>query len=130
MNQVLSWPLLTVSLFYFRFEFAIEFVTHTFQFCCCFLISNGTSHLAQGKKKDATYIASLFEPWISKLDPAGVFIDCVFFMAQAMSKRLVDCLRRSTLASMSRLVLWQVRLMLVNYRRLYHLFGSGSMQRP
>jgi hypothetical protein len=56
------------------------------QFYCSFLISKGTSHLSQGKKKDATYIASLFEPWILKLDPAGVFIDWVFLWRKQCPK--------------------------------------------
>jgi hypothetical protein len=144
MNQALSWPLLTVSFFYFCFEFAIEFVTHPFQFCCRFLISKGTSHLVQGKKKDATYIASLFEPWISKLDPAGVFINCVFLWRKQCPKGWsIACSAVPSnpcpdlCCSFSFLVfldickkLWQVCLMLVNYRCLYRLFGSGPMHSP
>ena len=39
----------------------------------------GTDHLVDGGKKDATFISSLFDPWIQKLDPDSTRIDCVFF---------------------------------------------------
>jgi hypothetical protein len=76
-----------------------------------------------------------------KLGPAGVFVNCVFFMAQAMSKRLAaqyprihvqTCAPHSVSLFFSDICkkLWQVRLMLANYCRLHRLFGSGSMHSP
>lgn len=44
-----------------------------------FLFWTGTEHLVEGGKKDATYVASLFDPWVAKLDPLSTRIDCVFF---------------------------------------------------
>jgi hypothetical protein len=41
--------------------------------------NTGTNHLLDGKKKNATYVASLFDPWIQKLDPQRLCIDCVCF---------------------------------------------------
>jgi hypothetical protein len=105
----------------------------------------GTSHLVEGKKKDATFIASLFEPWILKLDPNKSRIDCVFFDGASnvqLAGRLLavsyprihvmTCAAHSVSLFFSDICkkLWQFRLMLVNYRRLYRLFGSGSMHSP
>ena len=39
----------------------------------------GTDHLVEGGKKNATFIAGLFAPWVVKLDPLSTHIDCVFF---------------------------------------------------
>ena len=39
----------------------------------------GTDHLVEGGKKNPTYVASLFEPWVTKIDPELTRIDCVFF---------------------------------------------------
>jgi hypothetical protein len=44
-----------------------------------FLFFLGTNHLVEGGKKNASYIALLFEPWIQKLDPKGACVDCAFF---------------------------------------------------
>ena len=41
--------------------------------------STGTDHLVEGGKKNAEYIASLFDPWVVKLDPMSTRVDCVFF---------------------------------------------------
>jgi hypothetical protein len=105
----------------------------------------GTDHCSEGKKKDATFIASLFEPWIVKLDPAGVRVDCVFFDGASNVQKagrllaanyprihVQTCAAHSVSLFFSDICkkLWQVRLMLVNYRRLYSMFGSGSMHIP
>jgi hypothetical protein len=50
-----------------------------------YLFATGTNHLVLEEKKNAKYIASLFDPWIQKLDPGRTRVDCVFFMEQAMS---------------------------------------------
>jgi hypothetical protein len=39
----------------------------------------GTKWLVEGGKKDAAYIASLFDPWVQKLDPRNSCLDCGFF---------------------------------------------------
>lgn len=110
----------------------------------CFIFT-GTNHLVAGKKKDATFIASLFDPWIEKLDPEGLRVDCVFFDGASNVQKagrllaakyprihVQTCAAHSVSLFFSDVCkkLWQVRLMLVNYRRLYRLFGSGSMHSP
>jgi hypothetical protein len=104
--------------------------------------SIGTDHLVEGGKKDATFIASLFDPWVLRLDPLSTRIDCVFFdgasniqkagrLLQAKYPRIhvQTCVAHSVSLFFSDICrkLWQVRLLLVNYRRLYRLFGSGAM---
>jgi hypothetical protein len=42
-------------------------------------ITDATSHLETGEKKDASYGAEQFIPWMKKLDPENKFLDCVFF---------------------------------------------------
>ena len=101
--------------------------------------------MVDGGKKDAVFIASLFDPWVVKLDPLSTRIDCVFFDGASnvqKSGRLLEakyprihvqnCAAHSVSLFFSDICnkLWQIRLMLVNYRRLYRLFGSGSMHSP
>jgi hypothetical protein len=50
----------------------------------------GTKWLVEGKKKDAAYLASLFDPWIPNLDPRNSRFDCVFFMEQAAFNKLAS----------------------------------------
>jgi hypothetical protein len=107
--------------------------------------NTGTDHLLDGKKKDATYVASLFDPWIQKLDPQSLCIDCIFFdgasnvqkAGQLLAAKyprihVQTCAAHSVSLFFSDISkkLWQIRLMLVNYRRLFRLFGSGSMHSP
>jgi hypothetical protein len=90
-------------------------------------------------------VASLFEPWVTKIDPELTRIDCVFFDgASNVQKggRLLEakfprihvqaCAAHSVSLFFSDISkkLWQIRLMLNNYRRLYRLFGSGAMHSP
>jgi hypothetical protein len=108
-------------------------------------MSTGTGHLVEGGKKSAPFVASLFEPWVIKLDPLSTRVDCVFFdgasnvqkaglLLQARFPRIHvnHCAAHCVSLFFSDLCnkLWQVRLMLVNYRRLYRMFGSGSMHSP
>ena len=112
---------------------------------CFFLYFAGTDHLVDGGKKSATYIASLFDPWVVRLDPRSTRIDCVFFdgasnvqkagrLLQAKYPRIhvQTCAAHSVSLFFSDICnkLWQIRLLLVNYRRLYRLFGSGAMHAP
>jgi hypothetical protein len=105
----------------------------------------GTSHLVTGGKKTASYVASLFDPWVVKLDPSSTRIDCVFFdgasnvqkagrLLEAKYPRISvqSCAAHSVSLFFSDIntKIWQFRLMLVNYRRVYRLFGSGSMHSP
>jgi hypothetical protein len=120
------------------------FVTLTivlFLFSSC----TGTDHLVDGGKKNATFIASLFDPWVTKLDPQNTRIDCVFFdgasnvqkaghllAAKYPRVQVLTCAAHSVSLFFSDLVnkLWEIKLMLLNYRRLYRLFGSGAMHSP
>jgi hypothetical protein len=112
---------------------------------CCFLNFTGTDHLEEGGKKDCVFVASLFDPWVKKLDPLSTRVDCVFFYGAAnvqKAGRLLEaayprihvqtCAAHAVSLFFSDICngLWQVRLMLLNYRRLYRLFGSGAMHSP
>jgi hypothetical protein len=105
----------------------------------------GTDHLIDGGKKDATFVASLFDPWVTKLDPLSQRVDCVFFDGASnvqKAGRLLEakypqihvqaCAAHSVSLFFSDISkkLWQIKLMLVNYRRVYRLFGSGAMHSP
>jgi hypothetical protein len=100
--------------------------------------------MVEGGKKDALYIASQFDPWIKKLDPSHTRMDCVFFdgasnvqkagrVLEAKFPRLQVVHGAEHVASLffaDIAKFWQVRHLLVHYRRLYRLFGSGSMHSP
>lgn len=105
----------------------------------------GTKHLVAGGKKNCSYIADLFDPWVKKLDPTSTRVDCVFFDGAAnvqKAGRILEaryprihvqtCAAHSVSLFFSDICqkIWQVKLMLVNYRRLYRLFGSGAMHSP
>jgi len=75
---VLFYPLLIVSFNCQHCSFLHLSSHHHFVVVVvCFSI--GTDHLVEGGKKDATFIASLFDPWVLRLDPLSTRIDCVFF---------------------------------------------------
>ena len=110
-----------------------------------FFFAIRTEQLVDGRKKNAPYIASLFDPWIVKLDPSSTRIDCVFFDGASnvqKAGRLLEakypqihvqhCAAHSVSLFFSDISkkLWQIWLMLVNYRHLYRMFGSGSMHAP
>jgi hypothetical protein len=131
---------LIVVCFFFCFH------TNILSFLLFLLVGvTGTDHLVDGGKKDATFISSLFDPWIQKLDPDSTRIDCVFFdgasnvqkAGQLLAAKyprihVQHCAAHSVSLFFSDISkkLWQFRLLLVNYRRLYRLFGSGSMHSP
>jgi hypothetical protein len=135
--------------FYFVYHlFSVELTSFNFFIVVvaprsCF--KPGTKRLAKGKKKDAVFIASLFDPWVQKLDPQNSCVDCVFFygasnvqLAGQLLSAKSSCIHVQTCAA--HLVslffsdvckkLWQFHLMLVNYCQLFHLFKSGSMHSP
>jgi hypothetical protein len=76
------------------------FVVVSFGF---FFFFQGTKHLVEGSKKNASYIASLFEPWIQKLDPTGVRVDCVFLWSKQCPKGRSNSCGRVPLHSCSNL---------------------------
>jgi hypothetical protein len=105
----------------------------------------GTKHLVAGGKKCSGYVASLFVPWFTALDPKSTRIDSVFFdgasnvqkagrllQAQFPRVHVQHCAAHSVSLFFSDLCkkLWEVRLLLVNYQRVYRMFGSGSMHSP
>ena len=112
----------------------------------CFVLSRGgTDHLVDGGKKDASFIASLFDPWVVKLDPLSTRVDSVFFdgasnvqkagrILEAKYPRIhvQTCAAHAVSLFFSDLFkdMWQFRLLLVNYRQLYRIFGSWSMHSP
>ena len=101
--------------------------------------------MVEGGKKDCSFVASLFEPWVAKLDPQNTHIDCVFFNSasnvqksgrilaakyprihvQTCAAHVVSLFFSDTCKK-----IWQMCLIFVNYRHLYRLFGSGSMHGP
>ena len=108
-------------------------------------VFTGTNHLVEGGKKDATFVAALFEPWVVKLNPKRTRIDCIFFDGASNVQKAGDilaakfpcinvqtCVAHCVSLFFSDICkrLWQVRLMLVNYRRVYRIFGSGAMHSP
>jgi Protein of unknown function (DUF 659) len=107
--------------------------------------TSGTNHLVEGGKKNASFIASLFDPWIQKLDPTSTRIDSVFFDGASNVQKAGRLLaakypRIHVQACAAHCVslffsdictkLWQFRLLLVNYRRVFRMFGSGAMHSP
>jgi hypothetical protein len=130
-----------LRLFCFCFLFS---VTTNLIFCCHSFPFAGTEHLVAGGKKNATYVAGLFDPWVKKLDPLSTRIDCVFFdgasnvqkagrllAAKYPRMHVQACAAHSVSLFFSDITkLWQIKLMLVNYRRLYRMFGSGAMHSP
>ena len=110
-----------------------------------FFDTPGTGHLTAGGKKTAPYLASLFHPWFKKLDMNSTRIDCVFFdgasnvqkashflQAKFPCLHVQHCAAHCVSLFFSDICtkVWEVRHLLVNYRRLYHIFGSGSMHSP
>jgi hypothetical protein len=86
----------------------------------------------------------LFDPWVIKLDPLSTRIDCVFFDGASnvqKAGRLLEaryprihvqaCAAHSVSLFFADVAkLWQMKLLLLHYRRLYRLFGSGAMHSP
>ncbi len=53
-------------------------------------IQDCTKHLQQGGKKDASYIAEIFDDIVKEFDPNGTLTDAFFLMALLMSRRAVQ----------------------------------------
>jgi hypothetical protein len=50
-------------------------------------ITDATSHHEEGKKKDSSYVAHKFMPWMKKLDPEHTFWTVFSLMGRVTSKR-------------------------------------------
>jgi hypothetical protein len=104
-------------------------------------ITDATSHLEKGVKKDSSYVAAKFMPWMKKLDPEDTFLDCVFFdgagdVQKAGSIMAAKNLRVAVLHGAEHVValfckdvanLTPINIVILKYRFQYHVFGSGSM---
>jgi hypothetical protein len=134
-NQFVCFLLLSNSLYNYFFCVVVLFS----------FIYLGTKWLVEGGKKDAAFIASLFDPRVQKFDPRNSCLDCVFFdgasnvqlAGQLLAAKyprihVQTCTAHSVSLFFSDVCkkLWQFRLMLVNYRRLFRLFGSRWMHSP
>jgi Protein of unknown function (DUF 659) len=103
-----------------------------------------TDRMEDGAKKDAKYIADMFQEHIDKLDPHGVHLNAVLFDGASnvqKAGRLIEAKYPQVsvlhgiehcislfFADVSRLAWCQ--FVIINYRRLYRVFGSGSMHAP
>ena len=103
-----------------------------------------TEHMEVGGKKDARYIASIFEANIEELDPKGVHLNAVLFDGASnvqKAGRVIEAKYPQVsvlhgiehcislfFSDVSRLP-WS-QFVIINYRRVYRVFGSGSMHAP
>lgn len=107
-------------------------------------IADATDHLKKGLKKDSSYVAERFIPWCTKLDPDNKYLDCVFFDGAADVQKAGKILagrnpRIAVLHGAEHVVslfckdvakLIPIHIVVLKYRFLYRVFGSGSMHRP
>ena len=107
-------------------------------------IADATDHLKCGGKKDSAYVAKQFLPWMKKLDPQDKMLDCVFFDGagdvQKAGRILAAINPRITVLHGAEHVvslfckdvakLTPIKVVILKYKFLYRVFGSGSMHRP
>lgn len=107
-------------------------------------IADATDHLKEGGKKDSSYVAGCFIPWCRRLDPDNKFLDCVFFDGAGDVQKAGKLLaarnpRIAVLHGAEHVVslfckdvakLTPIHIVVLKYRFLYRVFGSGSMHRP
>ncbi len=112
--------------------------------CIVLEIADATDHLKGGGKKDSTYVAKQFLPWMRKLDPQNTLLDCVFFDGagdvQKAGRILAAVNPRITVLHGAEHVvslfckdvakLTPIKVVILKYKFLYRVFGSGSMHRP
>lgn len=112
--------------------------------CSVLDIIDCTEHMVEGGKKDAKYIASLFGEYIDMLDPKGVHLNAILFDGASnvqKAGRVIEAKypQVSVLHGVEHVIslffsdvaqLPFVQFLIVNYRRLYRVFGSGSMHAP
>jgi hypothetical protein len=112
--------------------------------CSVLDIIDCTDHMEVGGKKDAKYIAEMFEEHIEALDPKGVHLNAVLFDGASNVQKAGRVLEArypqvSVLHGVEHVVslffndvsrLRFVHFLIVNYRRIYRVFGSGAMHAP
>lgn len=113
--------------------------------CCAVLdIIDCTDHMEVGGKKDAKYIADMFEEHIASLDPHGLHLNAILFDGASNVQKAGRAIQArypqvSVLHGVEHVVslffsdvakLSFVRFLIVMYRRIYRVFGSGSMHAP
>ena len=101
-----------------------------------------TDHMEVGGKKDAKYIADIFEEHIEALDPKGVHLNAVLFDGASnvqKAGRLIEAKypQVSVLHGVEHVIslffadvskLNFVLYLIINYRRVYRVFGSGKFR--
>lgn len=103
-----------------------------------------TEHMEVGGKKDAKYIASIFQEHIEELDPYGIHLNAILFDGASNVQKAgrvieakypqvsvlhgIEHVISLFFSDVSRLPFLQFAI--INYRRVYHVFGSGSMHSP
>ena len=112
--------------------------------CAVFDVVDCTDHMATGGKKDASYIAFLFNQWIEKIDPEGKLVDLILFYGALNVQKggqvtAAKYPRISVLHGAEHVVslffsdiakVWQMKHFVHRYRLIYRIFGSGSMHAP
>jgi Protein of unknown function (DUF 659) len=103
-----------------------------------------TEHMEVGGKKDARYIAEMFEEHIEALDPKGIHLNAILFDGASnvqKAGRVIEARypQVSILHGIEHVVslffadvakLPFVSYVICNYRRIYRVFGSGAMHAP
>ena len=99
-----------------------------------------TEHMEEGGKKDATYTASIFIQHIKELDPLGVHLNAMLFDGASnvqKAGRVIEAKypQVSVLHGIEHVIslffgdvarLSFLQFLIVNYRRVYRVFGSGK----
>jgi hypothetical protein len=112
--------------------------------CAVIDIVDCTEHMHSGGKKDATYIASLFDDYIEELDPHSYQLNLIIFDGASnvqKAGRLIEARHPQVsvfhgaehvvslfFSDVAKIPF--VNSVICNYRRVYRVFGSGSMHAP
>jgi hypothetical protein len=100
-----------------------------------------SEHLVAGGKKDARFIAQLFEESIEVLDPKGLNVNAIIFDGASnvqKAGRIIEARypQVSVLHGVEHVVslffgevarLTFVKYLVIQYRRVYRMFGSGKL---
>lgn len=112
---------------------------------CVLEIADASTHMANGGKKDARYISSLFRPYIDTVEEQHPnTVDVVFFDGAANVQKAGEVLAGTYPRIMSLhgaehvISLWfnfvfsqpYIKAIFYVYRRCYNVFGSGAMHAP
>jgi hypothetical protein len=107
-------------------------------------ITDCTGHMSAGGKKDATYIARLFEPHLKTLDPTKKVVDLLYFDGASNVQKAGQILcakypRVTCLHGAEHVVslffddiskLPAIKSLINFYKKVYGLFGSGAHHAP